>query len=101
MPAFVNEMERQLRLNEDVLRFLTLRVEDIDAGQSAILSREASERDRNFRGPKPAARFSAGSRRGFGDRTEFRAREVPDKSQTQAKDPAEDSAPIRDLPEAV
>ena len=28
-PASVNEMERQLGLNEDVLRFMTIRVEDI------------------------------------------------------------------------
>ena len=29
-PAFVNEMERRLRLNEDILRLLTLRVKDIE-----------------------------------------------------------------------
>jgi small subunit ribosomal protein S6 len=94
-PAFVTEMERQLRLNEDVLRFLTLSVENVEEGQSAILSREASERDRNFRGPKSAARFDSGRRRSFGDRTEFRARESPD------KDLAEDPATSRDLPEIV
>src|ERR1700760_109503 len=51
-PAFVNEMERQLRLNEDVLRFLTLSVDKIEEGLSAILTRKDDERDRNFRGPK-------------------------------------------------
>ena len=77
-PAFVSEMERQLRLNEDILRFLTLRVERIEEGPSALLSRQAEERDRNFRGPKPAARFDSGRRRSFGDREEFRARSVID-----------------------
>jgi small subunit ribosomal protein S6 len=76
-PAFVNEMERQLRLNEDILRFLTLAVSELEVGPSAILSRRGEERDRDFRGPKPAARFDGGRRRGFGDREEFRARAVP------------------------
>jgi small subunit ribosomal protein S6 len=74
-PAFVTEMERQLRLNEDVLRFLTLSVAGIEAEPSAILSRRGDEHDRNFRGPKPAARFGNGPRRSFGDREEFRARD--------------------------
>ena len=94
-PAFVTEMERQLSLNEDVLRFLTLRVDDIEQGESAILSREAIERDRNFRGPKPAARFDSGRRRSFGDRTEFRAREAP------AMDMADAPAPSSNVPETV
>ena len=94
-PAFVTEMERRLRLNEDVLRFLTLRVEGIEESESAILSREAIERDRNFRGPKPAARFDSGRRRSLGDRTEFRAR------QAQDMDLADVAAPSGDLPETV
>ena len=94
-PAFMNEMERQLRLNEDVLRFLTLSVDNIEEGESAILSREGSERDRNFRGPKPTARFDSGRRRSYGDRTEFRAREMQD------KDLAVDPAASHDLPEIV
>lgn len=73
-PATVTEMERQLRLNEDVLRFLTLRVEAIDEAPSAILTRKADERERGFRGPKPAGRFESGRKRGFDDREEFRAR---------------------------
>ena len=74
-PAFVVEMERQLRLNEDVLRFLTLRVDAIEEGPSAILSRKSEDRDRDrFRGPKPAGRFESGRRRGYDEREEFRAR---------------------------
>ena len=78
-PAFVTEMERQLRLNEDVLRFLTIRVPAIEEAPSAILSRRADERDRSFRGPKPAGRFESGRRRGGDDREEYRARDdIPD-----------------------
>lgn len=74
-PAFVNEMERQLGLNEDVLRFMTLRVPEIEEGPSAILSRKSDDRERGFRGPKPAGRFESGRRRNFDEREEFRARD--------------------------
>ena len=74
-PAFVNEMERQLGLNEDILRFMTIRVEAIEEAPSAILSRKSDERERGFRGPKPAGRFESGRRRGYDDREEFRARD--------------------------
>ncbi len=74
-PAFVTEMERQLRINEDILRFLTLRVDAIEEAPSAILSRKSDDRDRTFRGPRPSGRFDSGRRRGFDDREEFRARD--------------------------
>ena len=74
-PASVTEMERQLRLKEDVLRFLTVRVEAIEEAPSAILARKSDERERGFRGPKAPGRFESGRRRGFDDREEFRARE--------------------------
>jgi len=74
-PAFITEMERQLRLNEDMLRFMTVRVETIDEVPSAILSRRSDDRERTFRGPKPAGRFESGRRRGYDEREEFRARD--------------------------
>ncbi len=73
-PASVREMERQLGLNEDVLRFMTIAVDAIDEAPSAILSRKADDRERGFRGPKPAGRFDSGRKRGYDDREEFRAR---------------------------
>ena len=79
-PASVLEMERQLRLNEDVLRFMTLRVEAIEDAPSAILSRKSDERERGFRGPKPSGRFDSGrGKRGFEEREEFRARDDGDR----------------------
>jgi small subunit ribosomal protein S6 len=74
-PAFITEMERKLRLHEDVLRFMTLRVDEITEEPSAILSRKSDDRERAFRGPKPAGRFDSGRKRGFDDREEFRARD--------------------------
>lgn len=67
----VAEMERKLRLNEDVLRFLTVRVKAIEEGPSAIIARRAE--DRGFRAPK-GGRFDSGRRRPEDDREEFRAR---------------------------
>jgi small subunit ribosomal protein S6 len=74
-PAAITEMERQLGLNEDVLRFMTIRLEAIDEAPSAILARKSDDRERGFRGPKPAGRFDSGRKRGFDDREEFRARD--------------------------
>jgi small subunit ribosomal protein S6 len=74
-PPAVLEMERQLTLNEDVLRFMTVRVEEISEEPSVILSRKSDDRDRGFRGPKPAGRFEAGRKRGYDEREEFRARD--------------------------
>ncbi len=75
-PSFITEMERQLRINEDVIRFQTLRVDAIDEAPSAILSRKSDDRDRGFRGPRPAGRFDSGRRRTpYDDREEFRARD--------------------------
>jgi small subunit ribosomal protein S6 len=69
------EMERQLGLNEDVLRFMTIRVDAIEEAPSAILSRKSDDRERGFRGPKPTGRFESGRKRGADDREEFRARD--------------------------
>ena len=44
----LNEIERQERLNEDVLRYLTVRVEEHEEGPSAMLRK--SDRDREERG---------------------------------------------------
>ena len=77
-PASIKEMERQFGLNEDVLRSMTLRVDAIDEAPSAILSRKSEDRERGFRGPKPAGRFDSGRKRGYDDREEFRARSGAD-----------------------
>ena len=87
-PATLAEMERQLGLNEDVLRFLTIRVDEIEEGPSAILSRKSDdrgERGGGFRGPRPAGRFDSGRKRSFDDREEFRAR--PDREADRGEQP--------------
>jgi len=70
-PAAINEIERQERLNEDVLRYLTIRVEAHEEGPSAMMRK--SDRDRDDRGDR-------GDRGGgrFRDRGERRPRDDGD-----------------------
>ena len=42
----VQEMERQMRINEDILRFLTVKVEELDPNPSAVLQSRSSRDDR-------------------------------------------------------
>jgi small subunit ribosomal protein S6 len=42
-------MERQLSINEDVLRYLTVRVEELDLELSPILARRDRDREREPR----------------------------------------------------
>jgi len=44
--AAVAELERQLSINEDVLRFMTVRVEELDLELSPVLARRERDRDR-------------------------------------------------------
>src|ERR1700686_3769147 len=48
-PAAINEVERLERLNEDVLRYLTIRVEEHEEGPSAMMRRAERDRDRDDR----------------------------------------------------
>ncbi len=64
-PAAVAEMERQMTISEDVLRFMTVRVEELEEGQSAMLQkRDREERSDRFGGDRG---FGGGGDRG-GDR---------------------------------
>lgn len=74
-PPAIAEMERQLKLNDDILRFMTIRVDAIDEAPSAPIARRGDERERGFRGPKPSGRFDSGRRRSPEDREEYRARD--------------------------
>ena len=55
--AAIAEMERQMRINEDILRFMTVRVDELEEGPSAMMQK----RDRDDReGGRPG-----GDRGGF------------------------------------
>jgi len=80
--AAVQELERQQRIDEDVLRVLTLRVEEHEEGPSAMLQK----RDRDDRGER-GERGDRGDRgdRGFGGR-EDRPRRPRPAEETQAEE---------------
>lgn len=48
-PEAVAEMERNMRINEDVIRFMTVRVEQPEEGPSAMMQSRAREREREGR----------------------------------------------------
>src|SRR5258707_13947611 len=48
--AALSEIERQERLNEDVLRYLTIRVDEFEEGPSAMMRKSDRDRDRDDRG---------------------------------------------------
>lgn len=52
-PAAIAEMERNMRIHEDVLRYMTVRVEELEEGPSAMVrsrGREDGEREGGGRG---------------------------------------------------
>jgi small subunit ribosomal protein S6 len=63
-PAALAELERQTNINEDVIRFMTIRVDEHEKGPSAMMRR--GERDRDGRGERD--RGSRGGDRDRGDR---------------------------------
>ena len=46
----VAELERQSNINEDVIRFLTIKVDEHEKGPSAMMRRQDKERSRSDRG---------------------------------------------------
>jgi small subunit ribosomal protein S6 len=60
--AAITELERQIAINEDIIRYMTVRVDEHEAGPSAMMRR--NERDRGDRGD----RGGRGGDRDRGDR---------------------------------
>lgn len=60
--AAVKEMERQMSINEDVLRCLTVRVDELEEGPSAVMSNknQRDERPRRDGGAPRSARGNEG-----------------------------------------
>ncbi len=87
-PAAINEIERLERLNEDVLRYLTIRVEEHEEGPSAMMRRAERDRDRDDRRGDRGDRFGDRGDRLTGDRgdrprdRDRRPREGSDEAET-------------------
>ena len=62
--AAVAEMERQQGLSEDILRFMTIRVDELEEGPSAMMQKRDRDDDRGERGGPRGDRggFDRGSR---------------------------------------
>ena len=53
----IHEMERQMRINEDVLRYLTIRVDELEEGPSVMMrSRDRDDRSRRGRDDRDSHR---------------------------------------------
>jgi small subunit ribosomal protein S6 len=65
-PAAVKELERTMSINEDIIRFLTVRVDALEEGPSAVMQRTSEKADR------PGG--DRGERSGWGDRPPRRER---------------------------
>ena len=59
--AAIKEFERQMSINEDILRYLTVRVDELEEGPSAVLQNKNQREDR----PRREGGFGGG-REGFG-----------------------------------
>lgn len=59
-PAAVNELERNMRINEDVIRYLTVRVDTLEEGPSVVMQNRGRGEERE--------RERERGRRGYGDR---------------------------------
>jgi small subunit ribosomal protein S6 len=59
-PAAIAELERTMRINEDVIRYLTIRVDALDEGPSVIMQSRGSRDDRQRRGSGDRERYGDG-----------------------------------------
>jgi small subunit ribosomal protein S6 len=68
-PAAVKELERTMSINEDIIRFLTVRVDELEEAPSAIMVRSAEKADRpgGDRGDRWGDRPPRRERPRFGD----------------------------------
>ena len=68
----VAELERQLNINEDIIRFMTVRIDELENGPSAMMRRGERDRARGERGDRPD-RGDRGDRPRRDDRDEMAA----------------------------
>ena len=88
----IQEMERQLRLNEDVVRYLTVKLDALEEGPSPMMQRGSSDRGRrDERGPRPGS-GPRSDESGPRDRVETRNKvESKEESESGKKSESEES----------
>jgi small subunit ribosomal protein S6 len=98
--AAVQEMERNMRLNEDVIRYLTIRVNELEAGPSIVMQARHSRDERGGRGgrderggrggrggPRGESRGGGAGRHDAGPKAAEQPRAEGEKKETQAAEP--------------
>ncbi len=88
-PAAVAELERTMRINEDVIRYLTIRVDELEEGPSVVMQSRGSRDDRQRRGDR--------ERSGDGREMERPAAERPVPEQPAPEQPAPEQ-PVPEQP---
>jgi small subunit ribosomal protein S6 len=88
--AAVAEMERQMRISGDIIRFMTIRVDELDEKPSAPL-RRSEERERGDRDFRSGDRGERGDRGDRGERADRGERRGPrrDATRTETASPGE------------
>jgi small subunit ribosomal protein S6 len=86
--AVVAEIERQERISEDIIRYITVRVDELEEGPSAMMRKAERDRDERggggFRGDREGGGFRGGDREGGGFRGDRGPRRPRDEDATAA-----------------
>jgi len=94
--AAISEIERQERISEDVIRYLSVRVEEHEEGPSAMMRKADRDRERDdrggggfgggFRGDREGGGFRGGDRDGGGFRGDRGPRRPRDDADTAGQE---------------
>jgi len=92
--AALQEMERVMRINDDIIRLMTVRVDELEEGPSAMLIAKSSRDDRGPRGDRDdrGPRGPRGDRGDRGDRSFRRPAESDDSSGSGDSEKADTSS---------
>lgn len=85
--AAVLELERNMRLNEDILRFMTIKVDALEEGESIVLRTKDTDKPLRF-GEKPP-RPDRGERRHRDSESESEVKKIPEASEETSSETKE------------
>jgi small subunit ribosomal protein S6 len=99
--AAISEMERNMRIDEDIVRYLTVRVDELEDGPSIVMrakvARDDRDRDRGRRDRRDEARPAAGVAAAVTPATETPKAEIPATETPKAEIPATET-PKAEIP---
>ena len=96
--AALHELERQQRISDDVIRYLTVKVDELEEDPSAMM-RSKGRDDRGPRGPRPPFRNDGGDKPGDSPKAESPKADSPKDESPKTDSPKTDS-PKADSPKA-